>query len=164
MLHCLSLLRPLCDDDQSGDATTSLTQGEDTVRAVKDRLGKRAKRSVTIGDVTVRIGCHDDPLKNAQTILDGQKLRRAQEILSHFDLTTIRTRCLQNLVRWKANDVWCSAYSEWQQLCEAGSAEQLIAAMTGSDQHANRLRQSPPYAGLYRESKGENDAFTDGVQ
>jgi hypothetical protein len=27
MLHCLSLLRPLCDDDQSGDATTTLTQG-----------------------------------------------------------------------------------------------------------------------------------------
>ena len=41
-----------------------------------------------------------------------------------------------------------SAYDEWRELIERGDDSELYAAMLGRDARANRLRQSPPYAGL----------------
>lgn len=41
-----------------------------------------------------------------------------------------------------------SAFDEWKKLMEEGSDQKVIAAMTGTKDHANWMRQSAPYAGL----------------
>ncbi|MDB5855191.1 MAG: hypothetical protein JWR22_3232 [Herminiimonas sp.] len=121
---------------------------EDLLQEVKSRLGKRVNRLVTLGDVTIHVGVTTARMRNAQAELDLFKLRVAEAVVEKVDLKTVRTRSLNNLVRWKQTNVWCSAYDEWRRLLEDGSDDELISAMTGRDENANRLRQSPPYVGL----------------
>lgn len=92
-------------------------------------------------------------MPNRQEKLDRLKLLAAQVIVEEIDMAAIRARSLANLDRWNANGTWVSAHDEWRTLMTAGSDEAIIAAMTGLDQNANRLRQSPPYAGLISEEK-----------
>lgn len=82
--------------------------------------------------------------------LDKLKLLSAIAILEENDLATIRARSLDNLDRWVANGTWVSAFDEWRVLMTIGSDEDVIATMTGLDENSNRLRQSPPYAGLLK--------------
>ena len=121
------------------------------VTQVRGRLGKRVNRTVTFDGATVQLGRKTAQFHNAQTRLDEFKLRLAAAILEKFDLPTIRARSLSNLARWKSNGVWCSAYDEWLTLLEGCDDAVVVAAMTGSDERANRLRQSPPYTGLLDE-------------
>lgn len=83
-----------------------------------------------------------------QTDLDQFKLRAAQAIVATFDMARIRQKSLANLDRWNAQGVWCSAHDEWRSLMTSGSDADIIAVMTGENEYANRLRQSPPYSGL----------------
>jgi hypothetical protein len=41
-----------------------------------------------------------------------------------------------------------SAYDEWKEILEHEGDGELFVAMLGTDERANRLRQSPPYVGL----------------
>jgi F0F1-type ATP synthase gamma subunit len=68
--------------------------------------------------------------------------------VSRFTPNLIRAHSLANLHRWQKNGVWVSAYDEWKEIMENSSNGELFAVMLGRDEHANRLRQSPPYVGL----------------
>jgi antitoxin component of MazEF toxin-antitoxin module len=81
-------------------------------------------------------------------ILDDHKRRLAAAVASRFTPHLIRAHSLANLQRWKSSGAWVSAYDEWRQILEKGSDGELFVVMLGRDEHANRLRQSAPYAGL----------------
>lgn len=85
--------------------------------------------------------------------LEQRKLNRAKLILSSFSIPEIIEKSLSNLKRWKANDVWCSAYTEWQEIMEGGDSEMIQDAMIGESERSNRLRQSAPYVGLLSEDE-----------
>jgi len=80
--------------------------------------------------------------------LDDLKRAISAEILSRFRPEEIRARSLENLGRWKASEVWCSAYEEWLEILSSGDDARLYAAMVGKTDEANRLRQSMPYVGM----------------
>jgi hypothetical protein len=121
---------------------------EQLVSAVKSRLGRRLNRLVTFGETTVQLGLRSKGRQNAQSQLDSLKLEMAQAVLKEVDMATLRRRSLENLERWRENGSWCSAFAEWQELMASGSDAEVVSAMTGSDETANRLRQSAPYVGL----------------
>ena len=81
-------------------------------------------------------------------ILDEHKRKLAVAVASLFTPNLIRAHSLANLHRWRRNDVWVTAYDEWKEIMETSSDGELFAVMLGRDEHANRLRQSPPYVGL----------------
>lgn len=87
-------------------------------------------------------------MPNRHEKLDKLKLLSALAILKENDLPTIRATSLANLDRWVAKGTWVSAFDEWRVLMSTGSDEDVISVMTGLDENSNRLRQSPPYAGL----------------
>jgi hypothetical protein len=87
-------------------------------------------------------------MNNAHDYIDEFKLRYAKAALKATDMQTIRQTSLANLDRWEEKGVWCSANDEWRELMADGTDEAIIAAMTGRDENANRLRQSSPYAGI----------------
>lgn len=119
------------------------------VRQVRARLpGRRVKRYLTVGETTVLLGLKATFRRNAQTELDKKKLETAKAVLRTYTLSVIRKKSLSNLDRWERNGVWVSAHDEWRTLMRDGSDEQIVAVMTGEDETANRLRQSPPYTGL----------------
>jgi hypothetical protein len=118
------------------------------VSAVKARLGKRVNRQVTFDDTTIQLGVRSAGRQNAQSRLDALKLELAQTVLRSVDMGVLRRHSLANINRWRKNGSWCSAFTEWEYLMETGSDAEVIAAMTGSDENANRLRQSAPYVGL----------------
>lgn len=129
---------------------------ETVVRQVRARLpGRRVKRYLTVGDATVRLGLKA-VRRNAQTELDKKKLNTARAVLRNFPVPVIRQRSLSNLERWEKNGVWVSANEEWRTLMQEGSDEEIVAVMTGEDETANRLRQSPPYTGLLTRSRESN--------
>ena len=80
--------------------------------------------------------------------LDELKRRISLEVLARHRPEDIRRRSLDNLARWKKSGAWCGAYDEWVRILERGSDEALFGAMVGTDDRGNRLRQSPPYAGM----------------
>jgi len=80
--------------------------------------------------------------------LDQIKRALALAVVRRFTPREIRAQSLANLHRWKKQGAWVSAYEEWQEIIERGDDGELFAAMLGRDEHANRLRQSPPYVGL----------------
>ena len=86
--------------------------------------------------------------RNQHELLDEFKLRMAETALQCADLPGVRARSLSNLQRWKSQGTWGPAYDEWWKLMESGSDAEVIGAMTGPDQEANRLRQSAPYIGI----------------
>ncbi len=126
------------------------------VAAVKARLGRRVNRLVTFGETTVQLGVRSKGRQNAQSQLDSFKLELAQAVLRAVDMATLRRRSLANLERWRENGSWCSAFAEWQELMASGSDAEVVAAMTGSDETANRLRQSAPYVGLLPRKSAEH--------
>jgi antitoxin component of MazEF toxin-antitoxin module len=81
-------------------------------------------------------------------ILDEHKRKLAVAVASLFTPNLIRAHSLGNLHRWRSNDVWVTAYDEWKEIMETSNDGELFAVMLGRDEHANRLRQSPPYVGL----------------
>ena len=81
-------------------------------------------------------------------MLDELKRKLASEVVSRFTPNLIRAHSLANLSRWRKNGVWGPVYAEWQEVLESASDGDLFAAMLGRDENSNRLRQSPPYAGL----------------
>jgi len=80
--------------------------------------------------------------------LEQKKLKRAKLILSIYSMPEIIEKSLSNLKRWKANNVWCSAYTEWQKIMESGDQKTIRDAMISESERSTRLRQSPPYVGL----------------
>lgn len=118
------------------------------VSAVKARLGKRVNRLVTFGDTSIQLGVRSKGRQNAQSRLDADKLELAQAVLSSVNMAALRRRSLANLKRWRESGSWCTAFAEWEKLMASGSDADVVAAMTGSDENANRLRQSAPYVGL----------------
>ncbi|NTB05900.1 hypothetical protein [Agrobacterium tumefaciens] len=123
------------------------------VNSVRARLGsRRVKRHIVVNGTTVLVGERSQNVRNTHDELDDKKLRMARLIVRQFSIATIRERCLANLRRWNENGVWVSAHDEWRTILERGSDEEVIAAMTGTDQRANRLRQTPPYSGLIERS------------
>jgi hypothetical protein len=89
-------------------------------------------------------------MPNRHEKLDRLKLLSAMAILKEYDLSTIRQTSLANLDRWIAKGTWVSAFDEWRKLMSTGSDAEVISTMTGLDERSNRLRQSPPYAGLIK--------------
>jgi antitoxin component of MazEF toxin-antitoxin module len=85
---------------------------------------------------------------SAHAILDEHKRRLAVAVVSRFAPKLIRAHSLANLYRWKKSGAWVSAYAEWQRILKKADDGELFAAMLGSDDRSNRLRQSPPYVGL----------------
>ena len=80
--------------------------------------------------------------------LDELKRRISLEALARHRPQDIRRRSLDNLARWKKSGAWCGAYDEWLGILERGSDAALYGTMLGADDRSNRLRQSPPYAGM----------------
>lgn len=120
---------------------------EAAVCAVRDRLGYRAKRLVTISGVTVALGESSDG-PNRQTLLDAKKLATAARVVQSCTVDEIRRKSLANIERWNSKGTWVSAHDEWRLLMERGTDQEIIEVMTGTDERCNRLRQSPPYVGL----------------
>jgi antitoxin component of MazEF toxin-antitoxin module len=83
-----------------------------------------------------------------QDALDELKRALAVAVVARCPANLIRAHSLANLHRWKSIGSWVSAYDEWQGILECENDGALFAAMLGRDEHANRLRQSPPYVGL----------------
>ncbi len=88
------------------------------------------------------------PRRRGHAELDELKRAISAEVISRFRPDDIRRRSLENLERWKAAGVWCSAYDEWLEILSGGDDARLYAAMVGRTGEANRLRQSMPYVGL----------------
>jgi hypothetical protein len=120
---------------------------ETAVREIRDRLGTRTRRVVTISGVTLILGCTSGR-PNRQTLLDAKKLASAKRVVQTCTAKEIRQKSLENIARWNRNGVWVSAHDEWRVLMEQGTDQDIIAVMTGTDERSNRLRQSPPYVGL----------------
>jgi hypothetical protein len=125
-----------------------MTAVETVVSKVRERLGRRVKRHITISGITIVLGESGRERPNKQTELDDRKLRTAKRVLELCTLNQIRRKSLSNIKRWVDKGTWVSALDEWRLLMENGSDEELVAVMTGTDQRSNRLRQSPPYVGL----------------
>ena len=85
---------------------------------------------------------------SSHEVLDELKRKLAAEVASRFTPNLIRAHSLGNLHRWQKNGVWGPVYGEWRTLLEHANDGELFATMLGRDEHANRLRQSPPYVGL----------------
>ena len=117
------------------------------VCAVRERLGRRAKRLITISGVTVALG-EKSARPNRKTLLDAKKLASAMRVVQCCTVDQIRRKSLANIERWNSKGTWVSAHDEWRVLMEHGTDQEIIAVMTGTDERCNRLRQSPPYVGL----------------
>lgn len=120
---------------------------EETIRALRELLGPRAKRLVTISGTTVAMALHEDR-PNRQTLLDEKKLASAKRVLRLCTIDQIRSKSLANIERWKSQGTWVSAFDEWQLLMTEGTDHEIAAVMTGDGERCNRLRQSAPYVGL----------------
>jgi hypothetical protein len=119
------------------------------VAVVKSRLGKRTRRMVSYNNVMVQLGERQaSASRNAQSVLDDVKLRLAKAIVDSFDVAVIRSKSLENLEKWRELGAWSSALDEWTIILQKGNDDQVRDVMLGVDERANRLRQSPPYAGL----------------
>lgn len=127
---------------------------EKVVEQVQRRLGRRVRREVTIGGITVQLGTPSNS-PNKQDIQDRRKLIMARRITEKFEMSVIRHRSLKNMERWQEKGVWVSAFEEWRQLLTNGTDQQVLAVMTGRDEKSNRLRQSAPYAGLLTQTEVE---------
>ncbi len=79
---------------------------------------------------------------------DELKRKLAVAVIARFALNFVRRHSLANLRRWKVRGTWVSAYDEWKRILESNDDGELYLAMLGRDERSNRLRQSPPYAGL----------------
>jgi len=88
------------------------------------------------------------PKRSANQLFDEHKRKLAIAVVSQFPPSLIRAHSLANLHRWKLNGTWVSAYDEWKKIMLHGDDGELFSAMLSRDEHANRLRQSPPYVGL----------------
>jgi hypothetical protein len=122
---------------------------EQTVAMVFARLGRAAgRRIIRVQGIYVRLGVSSDEAGKAQAELDAKKLHRAIHLLANFPISTIRAKSLENIQRWVANGTWVSALDEWHDIMLSGADDDVIGAMTGTDERSNRLRQSPPYVGL----------------
>jgi hypothetical protein len=117
------------------------------VCAIRDRLGPRTKRLITISGVTIALG-ETSERPNQQTLLDAKKLASATRVIQCCTVDQIRRQSLANIERWNSKGTWVSAHDEWKLLMERGTDQEIIAVMTGTDERCNRLRQSPPYVGL----------------
>lgn len=127
---------------------------EKGIEQVQQRLGRRVRREVTIGGITVQLGMPSG-MPNKQDFQDRRKLAMARLIADKFAMPVIRERSLENLERWQKNGVWVSAFEEWRDLLTSGTDQQVLTVMTGQDEKSNRLRQSAPYAGLLTQSEVE---------
>lgn len=87
-------------------------------------------------------------MTHKKIILNKMKLETAKAVLAIVDIDHIRQRSLANLARWKTNNVWCSAFDEWNALMTSGTDAEVIAAMSGENENSNRLRQSSVWVGL----------------
>jgi antitoxin component of MazEF toxin-antitoxin module len=86
--------------------------------------------------------------RNAQELLDELKRSIALEVVRRHPPEEIRQHSRNNLKRWRAAGVWSKAYEEWRRIVEGSDDGELLKAMVGLDERANRLRQSMPYAGM----------------
>jgi antitoxin component of MazEF toxin-antitoxin module len=86
--------------------------------------------------------------RTTQDRLDDLKRRIAVEVAATFPPALIRAHSLANLFRWEKQGSWVPAYGVWRALLTTGDDGALFSAMLGRDEHANELRQSPPYIGL----------------
>lgn len=120
---------------------------EANVRAIRERLGRRTRRLVTISGVTIALG-ETSKHPNRQTLLDAKKLASATRVLQYCTIDQIRRKSLENIKRWNSKGTWVSAHDEWRALMEHGTDQEIIAVMIGADERSNRLRQSAPYVGL----------------
>lgn len=120
---------------------------EANVRAIRERLGRRTRRLVTISGVTIALG-ETSKHPNRQTLLDAKKLASATRVLQYCTIDQIRSKSLENIKRWNSKGTWVSAHDEWRALMEHGTDQEIIAVMIGADERSNRLRQSAPYVGL----------------
>lgn len=134
------------------------TSIEAALSAIRDRLGRRARRMVVISGVTIALG-DTRACKNQQTVLDAKKLASAKRVVQCCTVGQIRHKSLENIKRWNSNGTWVSAHDEWQLLMEHGTDQEVIAVMTGTDERSNRLRQSPPYVGLVEPVKLKDVIF-----
>jgi antitoxin component of MazEF toxin-antitoxin module len=80
--------------------------------------------------------------------LDELRRSIALAVVRRFTPREIRAQILSNLHRWKRQDVWGSAYGEWQDIAQRDDDGALFATMLGRDENAVRLRQSMPFVGL----------------
>jgi antitoxin component of MazEF toxin-antitoxin module len=127
-----------------------------TVRRIGNSLGVIIPRSVLEGWQIAEggelhiseSGIFPARARPAREVLDEHKRRLAAAVASRFTAQRIRAHSLANLHRWRESGAWVSAYDEWRRILEKGDDGALFAAMLGSDDQANRLRQSPPYVGL----------------
>lgn len=88
------------------------------------------------------------PVASAQDTLDLVKHRLSCAVLATFPLAEIKRRSLENIERWRANEVSGGAYDEWAAIIRSGDDLGMIAAMLSLDQKSNQLRQSIPYVGM----------------
>lgn len=80
--------------------------------------------------------------------LNQVKHRISCEVLSRFPLPEIRIKAFDNLARWKSQGTWGQAYDDWLDILENGDDLMLTAAMIGSSERSEELRQSMPYVGM----------------
>ena len=126
-----------------------------SIRRIGNSLGVLIPRAILAnwgvaeGDALEITGNGIRPLRlSIQEQLDELKRRIAIEVVSRFPPKLIRAQSLGNLHRWEKQGSWVTAYAEWRALLQSDDDGALFATMLGRDEHANELRQSPPYAGM----------------
>jgi len=115
------------------------------------KMKGRVNRHLQIGVSLLHIG-ESISFANAQTRLDLLKLLVARALVENHSMDEIRTKSLENLSRWKSNNVWNSGYRDWENLLLNASDEEIREILYSDvEEPSNRLRQSPPYVGILDE-------------
>ena len=125
-----------------------------TVRRIGGSLGVIVPKAtldrwrVSEGDSLYLTEAAIRPPGGAHGQLDELKRTMALEVVRRFDASQIRAQILANLHRWRAKGTWVSAYGEWERIAQSKDDGALFAAMIGTDEEADRMRQSMPFVGL----------------
>ncbi len=130
-----------------------------TAKEAKNRFGELMQ---AVQNDQVEITFHGKPHARMistsglrQRELDRKKHELACKVLECRPLEEIRKRSLENIARWESSGVTPLVYKEWAFLLRSGSDHELIAAMVGLSDESNRLRQSPPYVGMFKDERKE---------
>lgn len=108
-----------------------------------------------MADLTKTLNCQ--PQRTAgKPGVEEYRLAVAKTILERYGLKEVRGKSIENLSRWKSQGTWSTYYEQWMKLMRDGSDEEVIAAMTSTDEKMSRLRGSPPYPGLLDENTVES--------
>lgn len=84
-----------------------------------------------------------------QELVRRRGLLMTQYIAATIDVSVIREKCLENIVRWRRQGSNSLLWDDWVKLLIGGTDQKLIYVLTDdTDEWCRDLRRAGPYAGL----------------